>query len=78
MEGKCPNDAVVIYGDTDSVMVNFGVETVAQAMELGQHAAKELNQSFIRPIQLEFEKVDNSSLDILKKYFFRSIFHICL
>merc|ERR1719273_2387166 len=25
-------DAVVIYGDTDSVMVNFGVETVAEAM----------------------------------------------
>lgn len=57
MDGKCPTNAIVIYGDTDSVMVNFGVETVAQAMELGQHAAQHVNESFIRPIKLEFEKV---------------------
>lgn len=47
----------MIYGDTDSVMVNFGVENVAQAMELGQHAAQHINKSFVRPIKLEFEKV---------------------
>lgn len=29
------NDAVVIYGDTDSVMVNFGVKTLEKSMELG-------------------------------------------
>jgi DNA polymerase delta subunit 1 len=29
----------VIYGDTDSVMVRFGVGTVAEAMKLGQEAA---------------------------------------
>lgn len=32
-------DAEVIYGDTDSVMVKFGVKTVKEAMDLGKEAA---------------------------------------
>ena len=31
-----PYDADVVYGDTDSVMVNFGPKTVAEAMPLGK------------------------------------------
>lgn len=58
MDGRCPQDAQVIYGDTDSVMVNFGVSTVAHAMELGQHAATEVSKQFVKPIKLEFEKVN--------------------
>lgn len=30
------HDSIVLYGDTDSVMVKFGVETVVEAMELGK------------------------------------------
>lgn len=48
----------VIYGDTDSVMCRFGVETVAEAMELGREAAKLISAKFVSPIKLEFEKVD--------------------
>lgn len=29
-------DSQVIYGDTDSVMVKFGVATIEEAMELGR------------------------------------------
>ena len=29
-------DAVVIYGDTDSVMVKFGTEDIGEAMWLGK------------------------------------------
>lgn len=47
----------VIYGDTDSVMVLFGVETVAEAMELGNEAANYVTEKFVKPIKLEFEKV---------------------
>ncbi len=47
----------VIYGDTDSVMCRFGVETVTEAMELGREAAKLISAKFISPIKLEFEKV---------------------
>lgn len=32
-------DCEVIYGDTDSVMVNFKVSTVEEAMQLGKEAA---------------------------------------
>lgn len=47
----------VIYGDTDSVMILFGVETVAEAMELGNEAATYVSEKFVKPIKLEFEKV---------------------
>lgn len=50
-------DADVIYGDTDSVMVNFGVPDTATAMALGQEAATLVSTTFADPIKLEFEKV---------------------
>ncbi|XP_067951635.1 DNA polymerase delta catalytic subunit-like [Watersipora subatra] len=60
-------DAKVIYGDTDSVMVKFGVETVAEAMELGKEAAEFISSKFVKPIKLEFEKVYFPYLLINKK-----------
>lgn len=38
-------------------MCKFGVETVAEAMKLGQEAADLISEKFIKPIKLEFEKV---------------------
>mmetsp|Transcript_43473 Transcript_43473/g.31294 ORF Transcript_43473/g.31294 Transcript_43473/m.31294 type:complete len:172 (+) Transcript_43473:1723-2238(+) len=32
-------DSEVIYGDTDSVMVKFGCDNIAEAMEMGKEAA---------------------------------------
>merc|ERR1719210_2139355 len=52
-----PHDAQVIYGDTDSVMVKFGTDSIEESMRLGQEAADMVSQTFIRPIKLEFEKV---------------------
>jgi DNA polymerase delta subunit 1 len=60
-------DAVVIYGDTDSVMVKFGTADLEEAMQLGREAAKFVTSKFIRPIQLEFEKVYFPYLLISKK-----------
>ncbi|ORY41158.1 hypothetical protein LY90DRAFT_661817 [Neocallimastix californiae] len=62
-----PHDATVIYGDTDSVMVRFGVETLEEAMKLGKEAAQFVTQHFIKPINLEFEKVYFPYLLISKK-----------
>ena len=52
-----PLSSQVIYGDTDSVMVRFGVKTVAESMELGREAAEMISAHFPSPIKLEFEKV---------------------
>jgi len=67
MENGYKHDAKVIYGDTDSVMVRFGVDTVADAMELGREAAGLISQKFVAPIKLEFEKVYYPYLLINKK-----------
>ncbi|PVG03060.1 putative DNA polymerase delta catalytic subunit [Serendipita vermifera] len=61
-------DARVIYGDTDSVMVEFGCDDLPTAMELGREAAAFVTETeFVRPINLEFEKVYFPYLLISKK-----------
>uniref|UniRef100_A0A673VRT0 DNA polymerase n=1 Tax=Salmo trutta TaxID=8032 RepID=A0A673VRT0_SALTR len=57
----------VIYGDTDSVMVKLGVDTVSRAMEVGREAAEWVSSHFTPPIKLEFEKVYYPYLLINKK-----------
>nr|XP_023015999.1 DNA polymerase delta catalytic subunit [Leptinotarsa decemlineata] len=60
-------DAKVIYGDTDSVMVNFKAGSLKKSMELGTEAAELISTKFIKPIKLEFEKVYYPYLLINKK-----------
>ncbi|KAE9587344.1 DNA polymerase delta catalytic subunit [Lupinus albus] len=61
------HNAEVIYGDTDSVMVQFGISTVEEAMNLGREAAEYISGTFIKPIKLEFEKIYYPYLLISKK-----------
>lgn len=53
--------AVVRYGDTDSIMVDFGTpatqEGLEQSWRLGERAAKEITGLFKSPNNLELEKV---------------------
>lgn len=51
------HDAEVIYGDTDSVMIKFGLPDLAEAMKLAAEAADYVSATFKKPIKLEFEKV---------------------
>lgn len=51
------HDALVVYGDTDSVMIKFGTKDLPKAMALGEEAAAKVTSVFIKPIKLEFEKV---------------------
>lgn len=68
VENGYEHNAEVIYGDTDSVMVKFGVKTVKEAMDLGKEAATYVTENyFIKPINLEFEKVYFPYLLINKK-----------
>lgn len=61
------HNAEVIYGDTDSVMIKFGVDNLKEAMELGREGAKVVTEQFLRPINLDFEKVYFPYLLISKK-----------
>ncbi|CAD5221225.1 unnamed protein product [Bursaphelenchus okinawaensis] len=62
-----PGTARVIYGDTDSVMVEFGCTEISEAMQLGKHAAELISKEFKAPIKLEFEKVYCPYLLMAKK-----------
>ncbi|KRT78754.1 hypothetical protein AMK59_8185, partial [Oryctes borbonicus] len=61
------SNAEVIYGDTDSVMVNFKAKDLETSMKLGKEAAEAISKKFISPIKLEFEKVYWPYLLINKK-----------
>ncbi|KIM44857.1 hypothetical protein M413DRAFT_442827 [Hebeloma cylindrosporum] len=62
------HNAEIIYGDTDSVMVRFGPTDLARVMDLGmQRSASFVTAQFIKPINLEFEKVYYPYLLISKK-----------
>lgn len=52
-----PHNAHVIYGDTDSFMVRFEVQSVREAIALGKEAAERVTQLFAAPVRLAFEKV---------------------
>ena len=47
--------STVIYGDTDSVFIDFGV-SLKETETLGKQAAQEITKIFKRPINLEYEK----------------------
>jgi DNA polymerase delta subunit 1 len=61
------HDSEVIYGDTDSVMIRFGVDTLAEAMELGKDASDYVSSNFKKPIKIEFEKIYYPYLLMKKK-----------
>ena len=67
IESGYPFDAGVVYGDTDSVMVKFGVPGLQEAMDLGREAAEFVSATFVKPIKLEFEKCYFPYLLISKK-----------
>lgn len=67
MENGYENNAQVIYGDTDSVMIKFGCKELERSMELGREAAEFVSAKFVKPIKLEFEKVYFPYLLINKK-----------
>ncbi|EDO07229.1 DNA polymerase B family protein [Babesia bovis T2Bo] len=60
-------DASVVYGDTDSVMINFGTKDISRAIELGVQAAAMITNQAIKPITLLFEKVYLPLLLLAKK-----------
>jgi DNA polymerase elongation subunit (family B) len=74
-EWVCKNmpGSIILYGDTDSIMVRFAedntlVVTIEDAMRLGTYAAKEITKFInLPPVSLTFEKVYSPYLLHLKK-----------
>ena len=63
-----PYDSEVIYGDTDSVMIKFGVKTLKEALQLGVESSEYVTKHFKKPIKIEFEKVFWPYFTTKKKY----------
>ncbi|KAI0983412.1 hypothetical protein GJ496_004928 [Pomphorhynchus laevis] len=61
------SNAQVIYGDTDSVMVKFNLDSLEESMKIGKEAASYVTSFFQTPIQLQFEKCYFPFLLISKK-----------
>ena len=68
-----PYDSKVIYGDTDSVMIKFGVKTLKEALQLGNESSEFVTKHFKKPIKIEFEKVFWPYL-LLKKKKYAGVF----
>lgn len=62
-----PHQADCIYGDTDSVMVDFGPIHIQHCQVMAFLAEALMNRTFTRPMELEFEKVYGPYLLITKK-----------
>jgi DNA polymerase delta subunit 1 len=61
------HDATVIYGDTDSIMVDFKEDDLHRVFEMSKEISTFVTQRFIKPVSLEFEKVYFPYLLINKK-----------
>ncbi|ADM12173.2 DNA polymerase catalytic subunit delta [Encephalitozoon intestinalis ATCC 50506] len=61
------HDSVVIYGDTDSVMINFDEEDIKKVFEMSKEISEFVTSKFMKPVSLEFEKVYYPYLLINKK-----------
>lgn len=57
----------VIYGDTDSVMLNFDEKNIQLVFDLANEIAKYVSSTFTKPVALEFEKVYSPYLLMNKK-----------
>lgn len=56
----------VIYGDTDSIMINTGTSKVQDALEMGQRLKVEVNQLY-KLLEIEIDGIFKSMLLLKKK-----------
>jgi DNA polymerase delta subunit 1 len=61
------HDTRVIYGDTDSVMINFEESDMHRVFKMAKEISEYVTTKFINPVSLEFEKVYYPYLLINKK-----------
>ena len=69
VENGYAHNANVFYGDTDSVMVDFGNISLVDAIALGKEAVTYVSEHFPPPIRIDFEKAYFPYLLISKKHY---------
>ncbi len=57
----------VVYGDTDSIMVDLGIKDPHDCKTIGESLSEELSNLFPKPLKLEFERALAMALFIKKK-----------
>lgn len=62
-----PCEPIVVYGDTDSVMISFGNTTLADVMRFGKEASEACTAKFTKPCALLFEAVKLRALYLNRK-----------
>lgn len=60
-------NSLIVYGDTDSVMIDFNLTNMQDALKIGAEVASQISTIFPSPIHLEFEKVYFPFLLLAKK-----------
>lgn len=66
-------NAKVIYGDTDSVMVQFEADTIEEKFKLADEAAAYVTETFIKPNELENECMYDPYILMTKKRYATNI-----
>ncbi|CAD8132103.1 unnamed protein product [Paramecium octaurelia] len=61
-----PN-AEILYGDTDSLLINFKIQNLSDVFNISIEASNLVTSSFPKPIRLSFEKMYNPFLLVCKK-----------
>jgi DNA polymerase elongation subunit (family B) len=64
---KTTYNGEIIYGDTDSIMVDLKIEDPHQCVILGKKLSDEINSLFNRPLSLDFERALLIGLYVKKK-----------
>ncbi|CAD8055365.1 unnamed protein product [Paramecium sonneborni] len=59
--------AEILYGDTDSLLINFQISNLKDLFKVAVEASNIVTKSFTKPIKLAFEKVYNPFLLVCKK-----------
>ena len=57
----------IVYGDTDSIMVNMNITDPHDCLRLGELLSKEITALYPRPLSLEFERAIAIGFFIMKK-----------
>lgn len=61
------HQGVIVYGDTDSIMVDLKIKDPHQCIERGEALAKEFKNLFCHPLELTFERALSIGFFIKKK-----------